>query len=449
MLKAKSIALGTPDTGWWYGRPILFPLISSIFFKLGLGEIGIRFIWLIMSVFNVGLIYFLGRELFNKRVGLIASALMSVSYIELFYSNRMLVNLPEVFFTLVAFILFVKVEFSNQNKKLIRWILPLLMIGTLMRFTVGLGIIILLSYLIITKGFNLFKEKEWYMSLLFAILLYLPYGLYSWIKYKNPVYVIASVLVGSTGDRAPGTTIFTVLKQYLLYLPQYTNWIFFLSFLLALFLLGISLVLSYDLIRKEEKSKKSIFIFLFLIIPLLYFGLFVNHFEDRYIAMILPIVFVLTAYGLDIVYKNIAKYSKNIIAMIILLVILISGTYFMYSHSDLIIKDKINSYGDLREVGLWIRSNSQEGDGILSAGVPQINYYSEREVYRNEQNITSQLELIKNKSIKYIIVTNWEKDPEWLYNYLSSNQTDFKNVYQSVSNYNNNQMFAVVFSTGY
>ena len=287
------------------------------------------------------------------------------------------------------------------------------------------------------------------MSLLFAILLYLPYGLYSWIKYKNPVYVIASVLVGSTGDRAPGTTIFTVLKQYLLYLPQYTNWIFFLYFLLALFLLGISLVLSYDLIRKEEKSKKSIFIFLFLIIPLLYFGLFVNHFEDRYIAMILPIVFVLTAYGLDIVYKNIAKYSKNIIAMIILLVILISGTYFMYSHSDLIIKDKINSYGDLREVGLWIRSNSQEGDGILSAGVPQINYYSEREVYRNEQNITSQLELIKNKSIKYIIVTNWEKDPEWLYNYLSSNQTDFKNVYQSVSNYNNNQMFAVVFSTGY
>ena len=130
MLKAKSIALGTPDTGWWYGRPILFPLISSIFFKLGLGEIGIRFIWLIMSVFNVCLIYFLGRELFNKRVGLIASALMSVSYIELFYSNRMLVNLPEVFFTLVAFILFVKVEFSNQNKKLIRWILPLLMIGT-------------------------------------------------------------------------------------------------------------------------------------------------------------------------------------------------------------------------------------------------------------------------------------------------------------------------------
>src|SRR3989339_561413 len=43
MLKAKNIAFGTPDTGWWYGRPILFPVISALFLKIGLGEIGLRF----------------------------------------------------------------------------------------------------------------------------------------------------------------------------------------------------------------------------------------------------------------------------------------------------------------------------------------------------------------------------------------------------------------------
>ena len=66
LVKAKNIAFGTPYTGWWEaGRPILFPVIASIFFKIGLGEIGLRFFYVLLSIFNILLIFLIIKRLFN------------------------------------------------------------------------------------------------------------------------------------------------------------------------------------------------------------------------------------------------------------------------------------------------------------------------------------------------------------------------------------------------
>ena len=67
LLKDKRIALGTPETGFWYGRPIMFPVILSFFYLFGFGEIIIRFSILLISLATILLVYLVGKQLFNKK----------------------------------------------------------------------------------------------------------------------------------------------------------------------------------------------------------------------------------------------------------------------------------------------------------------------------------------------------------------------------------------------
>ena len=106
LLKAKSIALGTPDTGFWEGRPILFPIMLSAFYFIGLGEISIRFFLIIISFFSVYLVYLVGKQLFSEKIGLISAFLYSLVYINLFYTVRVMVDIPHVFLGLLAFYFF-------------------------------------------------------------------------------------------------------------------------------------------------------------------------------------------------------------------------------------------------------------------------------------------------------------------------------------------------------
>src|SRR3989344_9587821 len=74
----KYVAFGSPEWGLGAVRPPLFPLISALFFKIGLGEIGLRILMLISGLSNILLIYLIGKELNNKRIGLIAAVIMAV-----------------------------------------------------------------------------------------------------------------------------------------------------------------------------------------------------------------------------------------------------------------------------------------------------------------------------------------------------------------------------------
>ena len=53
LVKAKALALGTPDTGFWAGRPPLMSLLLSGVFAIGLGELTIRVLLLAASQASV------------------------------------------------------------------------------------------------------------------------------------------------------------------------------------------------------------------------------------------------------------------------------------------------------------------------------------------------------------------------------------------------------------
>ena len=446
MIKANSLAFGTPETGWWgEGRPVLFPFLASLLFKAGLGEVFIRFFWVLLSTANILLIYLIGKKLVNERVGLFAALIMSFSYIDLFYTSRLLVDMPQMFFILLATLFFLKSgplgHDGQSSKKAIFYVLPILFFGALIRFTVGVFIIVLFIFLLLIYGFKLFKKREWYISALFGIAVFIPYMIYSQIKYGN---LFKAFLVFFASERGADFNPISVLMGYINYLPRYTTIILFLFFIFGLILAIFNLLIRYDLIRKGDKiSINNLFILLWFVIPLLYFGLAVNHFEDRYLFMALPPMFFLIGMGLDKAREWLAKYNKNV-AVVVIGLILAFSLYSMSSHSSIIIKSKITSYKDLKDTGLWIKENSSPDEAVATGGVPQITYYSQRASYSIEPNLEDQLKAIAGKNISYIVITNLEKTPAWILSYIQTNQTIFVPVHQSVTDYGGGQSYAIV-----
>src|SRR4030043_1200558 len=87
---ARAIGFGL-DYDYIIVRPIFFPFIMGILFKVAYTEFLPRLMMLIMSVVAVYGMYLLGKEIYNKKVGLLAAFLFSLSYLPMFYTFRLLV----------------------------------------------------------------------------------------------------------------------------------------------------------------------------------------------------------------------------------------------------------------------------------------------------------------------------------------------------------------------
>lgn len=423
MLKAKSIAFGTSTTGWFSYRPVLFSLISALFFKIGLGEKFIRFLFVIMSTVGVYLVYNIGKNMFTKKVGLIAAFVATFLYLDLFYTSRLLVDMPQVFFVLLGMALFVKYFFNGGSKKLVWWILPLLVIGALIRFTVGIEVIVLLIFLLAVKGISLLKDKEWYISLGIGVLLFIPYMIYSWISYHNPLHIFTIFSQGEATRSAMDTPL-RVFMQYIQYSPSYVHMILYCIFLIGLVFMLFSLFIRYGKIRESKDANKYLLLLLWIIVPLIYFGFFVNHFEDRYIFMVFPAVFIIIGWIIDY-FSEYAKKYKNIFTIVVILLLAFSASQ-MFIHSNDLIHGKVSSYDSLGYSGLWIKQNSNIGDSVYSSGVPQNTYYSERATYPYPDNESDFLKQINEKKPRYMILSVWEKSPDWAYTWPDKNADKVK-----------------------
>ncbi len=160
--------------------------------------------------------------------------------------------------------------------------------------------------------------------------------------------------------------------------------------------------------------------------------------------MAFPAIFLVAGIGLEKLATYLKNYHKYLGIIAVSLLLLLGG-YQMFVNANMVIQNKVGSYSDLKNVGIWLKENSSPGEAILSGALPQMTYYSEREVFTNAENLADELTLIKEKNVRYIVITNWEKDPEWAYSYFSQQNELATPVLQSVTDYGANKMFAIVF----
>ncbi len=426
---AKHIAYGVPYTIDSI-RFSFYNLIHAGIFRVGLGENFIRFLNVLVSMGSVVLIYFLGKEMFNKRIALIASALMSVFWLEIFSVTRIFMEVPSVFAWLLCIFVLVKYEKTDNGKFL--WILSfLLVIAFLVKFSAGILIVSVIIYFLITRGLNVFKNKDFWIAGGIGIFGFGIYFLSLFLYYGTFFEGMFKSLSGQGGIGAPGPDSYLyVIKNNIGFLFSYFPQYFFLFFIFGLMLALFSLFIGYDLIKKNSKIKFICLLMLSFSLIFVYL-VYVGSEDNRYLIVVFPILALFFAYGLDFIYRKIKEFispekSGKIIGFIFIAGVLIFAGFFQLQEANNLINLKTDTYSETRDSSLWIKENSNPEDIIFNAALPQNVYYSERKTItiNDLQNTTEFDEALAKYNPKFVVLTFYElrEKSQWQIEYFQKKQ---------------------------
>jgi len=405
-----------PEYNFIAVRPILFSLIIAGFFKISQTEFLPRFLILIFSILSVPGTYYFGKELYNKKIGLLAAFMMSFFYMGLFFSFRLLVELPSLTCFIFAGFFFWKYFKNNVDKKSLYLAAIIIAIGTLFRLSSALLLFAILIYVLITEKLKCLRKKEYWIAALIFILILSPYIIWGYLQFNG--FVITQAGAWNAAKENQISTGITILKNYLVLFPTYLSWP-----LLITFILGITtfykLILGFDLLLKkgDKRLKRDLFILLLFIIPLVLASFSVSHNENRYILNAFPAIFIIASMIIIAGYNFIKKKNK-FFAGLALMVLMIFIFNFQFQSTESLIKGKLSSYSQVKDAGQWIKENSNPLDIVATSSAPQMVYYSERRVIgfpETKEEFDTQLEL--NLNIGFFIVSLLEQSPEWVYGY--------------------------------
>lgn len=371
---AKIWALDMPRPDWYAHfvglRPLLYPFVLFSFFKIGLGEMFIRFFTLLLpSIGCVYLVYRLGASMYTKSVGFIAAVMMSVYWVGLFYTYRILTDIPSFFFGLAC--LFFFWEYYIQKNK--AWGLTAAMFfGVLAfstRFPLALVPISIAFFLLFTKKLSILKDKSVWKGLVWTLLFLSPYILYF---IASDFYALKFYLVsGATVDDPLEWSVLPFLAS----LP--------FSFWKVTFIVGIislyPLFLYGDLIWKQKTTNfnADVFLVIFLLVHLYFYIAIIRESTDRWLLMMMPAVFIIAGKGLGWAYALIKPYSKAA-GILVIGVILIGGVYQNLTHTHALIMVKKGTYLEIKQAGEWLKENTPPDARVITSSVVQSQYYSER-----------------------------------------------------------------------
>jgi len=397
-------------------RPPLFQFLSALSFMIGLGEQFIKFTWVLLpSVFLVFVIYLLGKEMYNKRIGLIAAFLSAVSWTFIFWTARIQPDFLSMSFSVLGF-LFMWKYWKNPKTKLIIWAGIFAALGLYFKVSALLVPLSIGFFILIKDRLSAFKNKHYYLYASSFILTLTPYFIWSYLIFNDPLGFrtgYSNALINPTPFAWYTLRFFYGLTENILFI---------------LFILGIVLALRFffyfDILIKNKKKcfHPDIFGLVVLIIISAFYIFYIRGADDRWVFLWLPFIFFLIGNALLFIYNMIKKYSK-VIAIAIVLALLLFGGYMQYTHADSLIEHKKTSYLPVKLSGIWIKENSNPGDRVLSTSYTQHVYYTERHVttYNPMQSKEELTEFINKNHPRYMVFSIFEAHPSWTQEWINEN----------------------------
>ena len=430
---------------WYYRRGFFWPLFGAIFFKLGLGELGIRFFIVLFSTGIIAVSYFLIKEMFNKKLALLVSLGLTFSWIYLFFSGRPLTNIPATFFLLTSVLFFWKGYVLKEGKKFIYFFGLFFALACLTRMQYLMFAIPILALVFTQEKFKFLKNKHLWIAVGIFLIIFVPQLIMHWQHFGNPILDLTNYYLGIEGISQTGQVGVQLAKTsdlfvYFTNLPylldgnpnantRTINSLFTISPIYILFIIGFfyffaDLFLGFDKIFKNKEIQKKFFIFIWIISTFLFLGYMTPHLEQRYMMQTLPFLFLIAVYPLKIINNFLIKQFKlkesNRIILLILLLTLLLIPNFLFANS--LIESKKTSFMEVKLAGEWIKENSNPEDLIVSNSLPQIAYYSERSTYPydlayrrdiHHGNETDFDEFVESKKPRYLILSNLEPHEDW------------------------------------
>lgn len=393
-------------------RPPLYPLLEASVMFIGLPDLASKFLFtLIPSVLLILVTFFLGKKLFNKQVGLIAAFLMSAFWSLIFWTARFQPDPLSLLFQLLA-IYFFYTSFIEGKTKHAYLIGIFAALAFLLKNQALIMIISLVIFALLYFRFSLFKKKAMYIAIIAFIILVIPFLIWQY-------YTFGSALAFTSGSTAPIEEKMPFNWQALSFIPLLAQWPAFLLFLLGFVYVLFNLFVGYPLLIKKQSNKLVSYLLVSVIIIVVYaFFIFIQRLsEDRWFFLSVPFIFLLAGEGLMLVYNSLKKYSK-LAGIALIIILLVWQGYGQIETADATIKAKLDSYSQVKDASLYLKSLTSPGDIIMTMSLTQATYYSERKVYSMaNMNETQFIAFVQEKNPKYMFVSAFEPHhPDWSYN---------------------------------
>jgi len=111
-------------------NPPLYWILLHFWIKFfGTSEAAIRSLSAVFGIFAIFVTYLVGKELFNRRVGLITSFISAISYFHIYYSQEARPYALLLLSSLLLYLFFIKILKSNKNRYYLFYLVTIWLIG--------------------------------------------------------------------------------------------------------------------------------------------------------------------------------------------------------------------------------------------------------------------------------------------------------------------------------
>ena len=343
----------------------------------GQSEIAVRALSACLSIISVLLIYKVGRELFNRKIGLIASLLMTISTFAIYFSQEARQYSLLLLLTLLSFLFLIRILKADKPNKLL--LLCYSLTNILICYTHLFGLFAVGAQVLY---FLLFRRRYVKAQSIFWVA-----QVVTLISFSPWIYVLVTKTFRETIHRLDWIpeTSFTQVAHALANLSDATSLYlpFGILLMLIFIILGLAAVFCSPKIQQKPGSTAPLqssklrslatsiskpwtalllLWFFFPVVMALIFSLTTRPlFEGRYLIEITPAMYLLTALGIDNInslVKTRAVRANLVTFTLIALITCISvpGLYPYYTHPN---KEQ------WRETTTFIEQRAKPNDAIV------------------------------------------------------------------------------------
>jgi hypothetical protein len=414
LLEAKRLALDIPYAPVYEAhRALVLPLLAALAYRAGLGEEAILAGILLVSVAAVYLTFRVATILYERAVGLLAAVFMAVFWENLFFTQRILTEIPGLFFWLLTAYCYVRGIVRNE-RTWIYGLVPSFVLMFLTQFRTAVLAVPLALHWLAARKWRTVVRREFAWSVAIGFLLFAPYMYFSYRTYHVPLGFLRSYQLGNLGSGR-----INVIAEFLRYIENFPRYLG--VFLLGLFLYGAiagigSLVREADAEVRAENLQRAVLVAGLILFPILAPS-FLERFVHRYAICAFPAVFMVIASAAVRITRRLKTQSRLVAGVFVTGVIVIGARQQILTADDLIRKESV-SYLPVKEAGLWIRGHSRPDDVVVSNSWPQITFYAERRTVSFPGTEEEFEALLRKSKPRFLVVSPFEPHPFWVYPYL-------------------------------
>jgi 4-amino-4-deoxy-L-arabinose transferase-like glycosyltransferase len=367
---ARGLLEGT-DYGYIYGeysdayRPPVYPLlITPFFFIFGSSEFVARSVSAMFGILGAVVIYFLGRKLYSRDIGLYSAIILIANPMQWFYSSKAMVEGVFVF----LIILFLYAFYSSFKDR--RYLIPAGALLSLIFLTKYTGVLVSVFFILFILAWkrDLLRSKYFYLSIVVVFLILTPWFSFNMHAFGEPLGA-GEFHFGKNIEFSEVNVMQGMYGFYLLVVVIEAA--LFLPFMLAGF---------YFMFKEKDRNLLPfILFFLLFLIPLSLLSVK----RPRYLLPTLPILTIATAYcftRLKTLRMGGIKFERYIVPLLIILVIgSIPITIYGFDNYP-----RSERFKAVPEAGRYLQENCMDKK-IYSNSYNYVWWYTHKENYDMEE----------------------------------------------------------------